>query len=230
MKKIIFPLKVAAVFIFVATMAILYILFPNKLIENYYFLFSALIFSFSLACVAYIPSATIESDSMDGWLASIGVQGFFLLFLISISAKALNFSFLGMYRLGLALNVIAITVFLVMLLVVSFMFKHIGLISKKHNFNSSQTLWAQQLEAISLECNDPLLRADIEKKAFESRYLARDFGPESSEINSRIDSMVESLGDFVAKSDVESARTSINKYSELIVQRELFLRMKRTKA
>ena len=230
MNKITFLFKVASILIFCATMAVLYVLFPDRLMGDKYLLFSALVLSFALACIGYIPMPGRKGESTDGWLSSLGIQGVFLFIFIVVSATAFSFNLLGSRTFSLALDILAITVFMMMLIFSAFTSRHTDSVSAKLNFNGRQNIWAQRLEVISLSCEDTQLRSEIEKKAAECRYLARDIGVTQCEISYEIDGIVESLSHLIAKSDFESARSELNKYSHMISRRELSLKMQRKKA
>lgn len=229
MGRLIILLKAAAILIFFASILVLYALFPNNFIENYYFIFSGIVFSFALACMAYIPAASIKTESTDGWLASLGIQSVFIFIFLIISFIALIFTIFNRNSIGLALDIIAITTFLVMLLMALFTSRNVDLVSKDLNFNSHQALWAEKLKIISLSCEDAELKSEIEMKAIECQFLARDTDKNCCEMNTAIDSIIDSLTDFVANSELASARSALNQYSAMVSRRELALKMKRSK-
>lgn len=215
--------------LFVGSMLVLYVLFSDRLMTDSMMLFSSVVFSFFLGHLAYIPISSSKGNSDAAQMGTIGVAGFFGLVTFLISALGLYLTIKGSGPLGLAVNIVAITVFVVMLLVVNFTSRFLTKVSNQLDFGSSHARWSSKLQAIASKCDDPALRNMLVKSAEDSRFLARDLNQLSNELNLKIDSTLALIEAFNAESKFDAAKDALHDYQSLTQQREVHLKANRSK-
>jgi hypothetical protein len=229
MKIALLLLRLIGPVLFIGSMFVLYILFPERLKSDSIMLFSSVAFSFFLGNLAYIPISSSKGGSDTAQMGTIGVAGFFGLLTFLISAVGLYVVIKGSGPLGLAINVVAITVFVVMLLVVNFTSRFLTKVSDQLDFGSSHAKWSAKLQTISNRCAEPALKSLLSKAAEDSMFLSRDLNKFSNELNLKIDNTISLVEAFIDESKFDAAKDALNDYQSLVSQRETELKTNRRK-
>ena len=192
---------------------------------------TAIGFAGSVGYVFYVPSILRQNaQSTDAsQMAAVGPLGTVSILLLMATGGGFVFALVGYQKLGLALLVFGIGVFLVMCLVLNAALKVVGDVSAKWSQPSNHFNWQSQVTVLaSLSTHQESLaklRALLEKL----RYSASDVSggsPQDAGIEEVFHVMLEKLqSDPTA--DLTSQFGSIN---GLLAQRDVFLRSARSKA
>ena len=223
-------LRIISATVFIATIAISYICFPDTYFSNGYLIASSLLLGVSLAS-AFFGAAGIEKDRTDaGLLSSMGVQGFFGFLMAIVSALALFFAGFGGNVISGVLDVLAVIAFVLTLTLGKLTKQTVNHLTEKIEFKSAHLGWYEQLKFLSETTTAQATKAALMKLAESARYLTRDLDADGLPINDQIRSGIAQLEAQLASSDFVQVETSISSLESLFKRREVDISSARRKA
>ena len=223
-------LRIISATVFIATIAISYICFPDTYFSNGYLIASSLLLGVSLAS-AFFGAAGIEKDRTDaGLLSSMGVQGFFGFLMAIGSALALFFAGFGGNVISGVLDVLAVIAFVLTLTLGKLTKQTVNHLTEKIEFKSAHLGWYEQLKFLSETTTAQATKATLMKLAESARYLTRDLDADGLPINDQIRSGIAQLEAQLASSDFVQVETSISSLESLFKRREVDISSARRKA
>ena len=223
-------LRIISATVFIATIAISYICFPDTYFSNGYLIASSLLLGVSLAS-AFFGAAGIEKDRTDaGLLSSMGVQGFFGFLMAIVSALALFFAGFGGNVISGVLDVLAVIAFVLTLTLGKLTKQTVNHLTEKIEFKSAHLGWYEQLKFLSETTTAQATKATLMKLAESARYLTRDLDADGLPINDQIRSGLAQLEAQLASSDFVQVETSISSLESLFKRREVDISSARRKA
>lgn len=229
MNMLMLPLRVITLVVFCLPLVILYILFPLAIEGNRIFQLTSFIFSFSVACVTYLPIASARKNSDTAQMAGVGFAGLVSLVLVLVSGIALYQVILGREKLALVFDAISIATLLILFFGNRFLFNFMDRLSVNNDFSSSHARWSRDLQMMALSCKDNQLKGQLYVLADRAMYQSRDVSSELSDINFKINSQMNSLTNYLATNDYQKANEICDVLSELLSQRELQLKFSRSR-
>ena len=223
-------LRIISATVFIATIAISYICFPDTYFSNGYLIASSLLLGVSLAS-AFFGAAGIEKDRTNaGLLSSMGVQGFFGFLMAIVSALALFFAGFGGNVISGVLDVLAVIAFVLTLTLGKLTKQTVNHLTEKIEFKSAHLGWYEQLKFLSETTTAQATKATLMKLAESARYLTRDLDADGLPINDQIRSGIAQLEAQLASSDFVQVETSISSLESLFKRREVDISSARRKA
>lgn len=223
-------LRILSVTVFIATIAISYICFPDTYFSNGYLIASSLLLGVSLASV-FFGGAGIDKDRTDaGLLSSMGVQGFFGFLMAIFSALALFCAGLGGNVISGVLDVFAVVSFVLTLTLGKLTKQTVNDLTEKIEFISAHLGWYEQLKFLSETTSAQTTKAALVKLADSARYLTRDLDVDGLPINDQIGIGIQQLEAQLAASNFAEVQTSISSLEVLFKRREVDISSERRRA
>lgn len=223
-------LRIISATVFIATIAISYICFPDTYFASGYLIASSLLLGISLAS-AFFGVAGIDKGRTDaGLLSSIGVQGFFGFLMAIFSALALFFAGVGGNVVSGVLDVMAVVSFVLTITLGKLTKQTVNDLTEKVEFKSAHLGWYEQLKFLSETTSAQATKEELLKLAESAQYLTRDLEADGLPINHQIGTGIKQLEDQLAASDYAQVQTSISSLELLFKRRELDISSERRKA
>ncbi len=219
------------IFALVVTLsAIFYVLFPNELSENIVFLSSTALFIVAAGNFVYGFLFASQQKTNTGRIGSIGITATFSIVLLISSGLGIFLAINDKTTPANVLNIITIGLFFIQFFIIKASVNVLDEAEATTNYQSSHLKWANHIREISNQCKSDELRVRLEKIADDCNFLSRDLGPNNTDINLAVESVIKKISQQVSEKNYELANSSCEELYRLSQQRERELKASRSKA